>query len=200
VKATQGVRFKDGKFGSYWADLAALEDANKPYRGAYHFLSAKGSAEDQANSYVEYLNLHGGLKAVDLAPCVDLEWDRTSDNPDQWKGQEPDVILAKTLKWLQIVEMRTKRKPIIYTARSWWRERIQDEKKLELLDKYSIWIADYSTSHKATEKPSVINGKRQMLWQFTDDASLSTGYNQGMDANIYYGTVAQFETDFGVSK
>ncbi|MBY5775951.1 glycoside hydrolase family 25 protein [Rhizobium johnstonii] len=200
MKATQGVRFKDGKFGTYWSDIAALEETSRLYRGAYHFLSANGSAEDQAKSFVDYITLHGGLKPGDLPPCLDLEWDRTSTNPDQWRGQDPDAILTKTLKWLKIVEDRTGRKPILYTARSWWRERIKDEKALARFDGYHVWIADYSTSHKAAEKPAIINGKEQKLWQFTDNALMATGYNRGIDGNIYYGTPDTFEVDFGIAQ
>ncbi|MBY5394631.1 glycoside hydrolase [Rhizobium leguminosarum] len=198
MKATQGVRFKDGKFGGYWSDVAALEEPHRVYRGAYHFLSANGSAEDQANSFVDYITLHGGIGPDDMPPCLDLEWDRTSTNPDQWNGQDPDAILSKAIKWLNIVESRTGREPILYTARSWWRERIKDESKLARLDGYHVWIADYSTSHKAAEKPAIINGKVQKIWQFTDNASLATGYNRGIDANIYYGTKEAFEADFGI--
>jgi lysozyme len=200
MKATQGVRFKDPKFGTYWEEVGQLNGQQALYRGAYHFLTASGSAEDQAKSFVEYLSLHGGIKDKDLPPCLDLEWDRTSTNPDQWKGQDADKILAKALLWLKIVGEKTGRTPVLYTARSWWRDRIGDEKKLKLLDRYHVWIADYSTSHKAAEKPALINGRTQKVWQFADDALLTTGYDRGVDANIYYGTTQDFLTDFGIKQ
>jgi lysozyme len=202
VKATQGTGFKDGKFHKFWSDLAELPIDKRVYRGAYHFLSANGSAENQAKSFIDYMSINGGLKKDDMPPCVDLEWDRTSTNPDQWKGQNSDAIIEKTLKWLAIVEQKTGRKPIIYTARSWWRERIGPESKFSKLAGYDIWIADYSRSHKALEKPSVINGNVQAVWQFADNAFLSSGIapGKGIDANIFYGSMADFETRFGIVK
>ncbi|MGO7388554.1 glycoside hydrolase family 25 protein, partial [Rhizobium ruizarguesonis] len=167
-------------------------------RGAYHFLTASGDVDKQAASFSDYLALHGKIQDRDLPPCLDLEWDRTATIPDQWKGQNPDAILAKALKWMEVIEAKTGRAPILYTARSWWRERIGDEKKLKLFDKYHIWIADYSVSHKASEAPAVINGRVQKIWQFADDASLRTGYDRGLDANVYYGSTADFMKDFGI--
>ncbi|WFU50708.1 GH25 family lysozyme [Sinorhizobium terangae] len=200
VKATQGTKFKDGMFGKYWADLGKLDGDKKVYRGAYHFLTANDDVVEQANRFVEFLALHGGIGAGDMPPCLDLEWDRTSTNPDRWAGQDAAKIIEKARTWLEIVEQKTKRTPIIYTARSWWKSRKIDEKLLTKLDRYHIWIADYSTSHKAVEKPAIINGKTQKLWQFADDANVTTGYKSGLDANIYYGTRASFEQDFGITQ
>jgi lysozyme len=199
AKATQGIGYKDSRFAQYWDSLASLQGQAKVYRGAYHFLTAGDDPEAQAKSFIKYINLHGGLKAGDMPPCLDLEWDRTSTNPDRWKGQDVDKILAKAKKWLEIVEKETGRTPILYTARSWWKERGISEGKLAVFDKYKIWVADYSTSHKAAEKPAIINGKQQTLWQFADDSSLATGYAGGLDANIYYGTSEDFKKDFGLA-
>ncbi|RWA70567.1 GH25 family lysozyme [Mesorhizobium sp.] len=200
AKATQGVGFKDAMFTKYWDDLALLKGEAKVYRGAYHFLTANEDAQAQAKSFVDYLALHGGIKPDDMPPCLDLEWDRTSTNPDRWTGQAPDKIIEKARKWLEMVEQKTGRTPVLYTAKSWWKARGIDEGKLAALSRYHVWIADYSVSHKAAEKPSIINGKTQKLWQFADDAFLSTGYTKGLDANIYYGTPQAFEQDFGISK
>jgi lysozyme len=199
AKATQGVGFKDGMFKTYWDAMDKLPADRKVHRGAYHFLTANDDPEKQANRFLEFLAQNGGLKPDDMPPCLDLEWDRTSDNPDRWAGQVPEQIIAKARKWLEIVEARTGRRPVVYTARSWWKSRGIKEELLQTIDRYHIWIADYSSSHKASEKPSIINGKVQKVWQFADDAKLSTGYGGGLDANIYYGTLDQFAQDFGLS-
>ncbi len=197
AKATQGVRFKDGDFGDFWKRLGELPDDRPVYRGAYHFLTAKGSAADQAKSFLAYLKLHGGLEAGDLPPVMDLEWDRSSSNPDQWKGHE-DEIIAKTLEWLRLVEEGTGRVPVIYTARSWWKERGLDEADFAQFDRYPIWIADYSKSHKAKEKPFLINDRVQTMWQFADDSQLTSGYRGSLDANIFYGSIDDFRSAFGI--
>jgi lysozyme len=195
VKATQGTGFKDGEFGDNWARLGQLPP-HQVYRGAYHFLTAKGSAEDQAKSFLAYLKLHGS-RPDDLPPCMDLEWDVGKNNPDQWKGHESEII-PKALAFLTAVEKATGRTPVIYTARSWWRDRGLKESDFAKFDHFPIWIADYSTSHKAAEKPAVINGRTQTMWQFADDAFLTAGYKKKLDANIFYGTPQAFRASLGI--
>lgn len=199
AKATQGVGFKDPKFGSYWTALAKLPETAKPLRGAYHFLSANAPGRNQADTFVDFLLSNGGWLKDDMPPCLDLEWDVVSGNPDQWQGKSPDEIMSNVRAWLERVKERTGRTPAIYTARAWWRERNIPESAFSGLDEYPIWIADYSKSHKATEKPAVINGRSQDLWQFADNARLTTGYPGGtLDANVFYGTLTQFKQKFGL--
>jgi lysozyme len=199
AKATQGVAFKDALFADYWTKLAALPANQRVYRGAYHFLTAADPAVAQAGRFVDYVELHGGFKPDDMPPCLDLEWDRTLTNPDRWKGQSPDEIIQKALDWLKEVERRTGRKPMVYTALSWWHDRGVPIEKIKLFKDYTIWVADYSGSHKASEKPSTIGDRKQDLWQFAEDAKLTTGHPNGsVDANIYYGTIDQFKKDFAL--
>jgi lysozyme len=199
AKATQGVAYKDSMFATYWDQLGALSVSQKVYRGAYHFLTAADSSTAQAGRFVDYVELHGGFKADDMPPCLDLEWDRTSTNPDRWKGQSPDDILQKALDWLKEVQRRTNRKPMVYTALSWWHDRGLPVEKIQLFKDYPIWVADYSRSHKASEQPSIIGGRKQDIWQFAEDARLTTGYPGGsLDANIYDGSLDQFRKDFNL--
>ncbi|WPO42025.1 GH25 family lysozyme [Tardiphaga sp. 42S5] len=200
AKATQGTGFKDRMFGTYWNQLASLPENQKVYRGAYHFLTADSPGNAQAKSFLDYLELHGGLKPNDMPPCVDLEWDKTSSNPDRWIGHAPEEIVQNALEWLKEVKRRTGRKPMIYTALSWWRDRGIPVEKIELFKDYTIWLADYSKSHKASEKPALIGTRTQDIWQFADNAKLSTGYPSGtVDANIFYGTFEQFKAAFDLA-
>jgi lysozyme len=190
AKATQGTGFKDSRFAYYWSSLAALPENKRPMRGAYHFLSAGVSGRDQADSFLRFVEANGGWKNDDLPPCLDLEWDVSSNSADRWQGISPDEILSNVKAWLTRVEERTGRIPMIYTARSWWKERGIAEARISEFERHPIWIADYSKSHKATEKPSLINGRQQHIWQFADNARLKLGYAGGtMDANIFYGSL-----------
>lgn len=199
AKATQGVKFKDPKFPYYWTELTNLKPKQKPLRGAYHFLTALDDGKEQAERFVQYVNLHGGIRPDDMPPCLDLEWDIVRNNPDRWKGQSPDKILSSTIAWLQKTKELTGRIPLVYTARAWWLERGIPEAKFAALKDYPIWIADYSKSGKALEKPATINGRTQSLWQFADDAKLTAGYPNGkLDANIFYGSREAFNREFGL--
>jgi len=199
TKATQGTSFKDAKFAEFWAKLDTLPADAKVLRGAYHFLSSTGDAIAQADSFLKFIDLHGGLRPDDLPPVLDLEWDVTSaGGPDHWAGQSPSEILDKTLTWLKRVEDKTGKIPMLYTALAWWRDRGIPEAEFAKLAHYKIWIADYSSSHRATEIPTIPQNARWHLWQFTDAARLTQGYSGGMDANIYKGTEEQFQADFEI--
>jgi lysozyme len=200
AKATQGVNFKDPKFSYYWNELEKLKPEQRPLRGAYHFLTALDGGKEQAERFVQYVKLHGGIRKDDMPPCLDLEWDVVSNNPDRWKGQSPDKILGSAVAWLQKTKELTGRTPLVYTAAAWWHERgISDAKFAELKD-YPIWIADYSKSGKASEKPAIINGRTQSLWQFADNAKLNAGYPGKLDANIFHGSRDDFNREFGFDR
>ena len=200
AKATQGVRYKDDLFGPYWQALNDLPAEKRVLRGAYHFLSSSADGASQADTFLNVLEKNGGLKVTDMPPVVDLEWDITqSDRNDRWQSHTPDEIIDITLAWLKRVEEKTGRIPIVYTARTWWRERQIPEESFDKLSHYKVWIADYSRSARATETPPTINHSRWNLWQFSESAELSEGYSGPVDANIYKGTEEQFATDFQIA-
>jgi len=197
VKATQGTRFKDPRFAENWVALSNLPKSPKVYRGAYHFLSADANPETQASNYLRLVGNHGGFKGDDLPPVVDLEWDiGTPGGADRWLKHSPEKIIQSTISWLKIVEASTGKKPMIYTARSWWRAAIGSEDKIRAFDGYKIWIADYSRSAAALEIPKTPANADWHLWQFTDRARFVDGVDHRVDANIYKGTEADFIKDF----
>lgn len=197
AKATQGVSFKDDTFDYYWRGLERLHSNQKIYRGAYHFLSSNSDPKAQADRFVDYVNLHGGFNADDLPPCVDLEWDVVrGGSKDGWASHDGDEIIRWVLTWTKEVEARTGRKPIVYTAKSWWKERIGSEAKFAALSGYGLWIADYSRHSLGTEKPTTPNDTPWILWQFAATASLKVGHSGFLDANQYAGD--NFRRDLGL--
>jgi lysozyme len=211
VKATQGTGFKDGKFTFFWKKLGNLPVEQQVHRGAYHFLSFDKEGIAQAVTYINFLKEHGGLRATDMPPVMDLEWDIDSDCkkktcPDRWEGKSSGEIIASAKAWLLEVEKQTGRKPILYTSRDWWNERIGDEKKFSEFAEYPIWIADYSKSARAIEIPKTPNETAWVLWQFTASASIDIGSKRKVDAkfkrvdaNIFKGTEMDFYNKLGVS-
>ena len=200
VKATQGTGYKDSLFKYFWTSLHQLDGSRAISVGAYHFLSAGIGGTDQAKRFVDFVNLNGGFSPGDMPPCLDLEWDRTASNPDRWSGTDPDAIVDNAIQWLEYVSAKTGRTPLLYTARSWLDGIGIKGDRLARLTKYPLWIADYSSTHKAVEKPSVPKGGKNVLWQFASDAKLTAGYKRGLDANIYYGSEEDFVRDFGIQK
>jgi lysozyme len=210
VKATQGLSFKDSKFKTFWSKLAGVPANKRPLKGAYHFLSAAGDAEVQAQKFVDFVRLHTGPNATgaqafpmsDLPPCIDLEWDiKKKDGPDQWAGQKGPEIVAKVKKCLEKIKELTGRSAMVYTARQWWIDRGIDLKMIEELKDYPVWIADYARKSQELEKPRVFEKRKADIWQFTETAVAPNCYKSKMelDANIFYGTKADFCMMLGVT-
>src|SRR5262249_6870419 len=92
TKATEGTDYADKTFGNRWVRMKALPASQRIPRGAYHFLSAaKGmSGTQQADRYLDYVNLHGGFEVGDLRPALDLEWDKACRScADRWAKRSP---------------------------------------------------------------------------------------------------------------
>lgn len=203
AKATQGANYYDKQFDANWNALAALRSSGKEvYAGAYHFLSAGATGRDQANNF---LNRAGRISDRDLPPCLDLEWDfevrngqvvtDANGNPvDRWATKTPDQIVKVALEWLSAVENAGKKKPIIYTNSSWWKERIGNS--LSLKD-YVIWISDYSRASLKRESPSIMSHHQWSIWQLTDRGSLAS-VGGLFDANQYKGGRDDFIKEFSL--
>jgi lysozyme len=201
VKATQGVGYRDAKFTGFWKALSKLPKEQKVYRGAYHFLSSRGSGEDQAKSYLRLLKESGGSTDNDMPPVLDLEWDiQKGSAKDGWNNKKPEEIIEAALAWLEYVERNgaAKKIPMLYTARSWWRERIGSEALFSRFSKYKLWIADYSGPTLGSESPNTPNKQPWHLWQFTANSKLNVGYSDALDANIFKGSIADFNEQFEV--
>jgi lysozyme len=193
VKAGQ-ARKQDPLFVHNWSSLGALTGAKSVYRGAYFFLSSQSSGEEQGRYFA---NLLGTLRTSDLPPVVDLEWDISRTNRDQWAKYKGHQIINEVLAFLKPIT-DGRRQPIIYTAGSWLHERIGSSAEMARLSQFKIWLADYSQSALGIESPAVPAGLTQKLWQFTDRSELIEGYDRALDASIYRGTDDQFRADFGV--
>lgn len=200
VKATQGVGYRDSQFEYHWKKLAALPIERRPYRGAYHFLSAASEGTAQAETFLRLVRQSGGFASDDMPPVVDLEWDKaTRDGPDRWKSKSPEAIMSTLLAWLKKVQQETGRTPMVYTTIQWWKERMHDEKMFEQLTPYKVWIADYSQSSRGTEVPRVPNQASWHIWQFGESAVMPIGYKGALDINIFKGTDSEFLSTFSLS-
>ena len=199
TKASQSVDYRDPTFAYFWKALGDLSGSSKVYRGAYHFLSSSTDGEAQAKAFIKLINENGGALADDMPPVVDLEWDIKRGSPDDgWSKRSPDQIMSSVLAFLKYVEANggPMKKPMIYTAKSWWTGRMGGEANFAQLKGYKIWIADYSKSSQATENPRVPNSSGFDIWQFTENAKLSVGYPKALDANVFKGTEDQFKAQF----
>ncbi|KHK52815.1 hypothetical protein PI87_18595 [Ralstonia sp. A12] len=208
IKATQGADYLDPKFSNFWSRAGRLPKGSQVHRGAYHFLSsgdpgipAQEWGKAQAATFVKVIKVNGGLLATDMPPVVDLEWDKARrDAPDRWAKRKPAEIIEMVSAFLSAVETELHRKPMIYTARAWWRERIGSEALFGNLSSYPLWLADYSKTARASEVPNSINDARWALWQYTETATMAIGFKDPFDANIFKGKTSAFYSLLGVAK
>lgn len=198
-KATQGTGFKDAKFGGFWEAIGKLPEADRIPRGAYHFLSSDSPGKGQADSFLNYVRLHGDFRPGDLPPVLDLEWDVSNENPDRWRGRGKQYILDQTLGCLERIKEVSGKMPIVYTAKAWFGSETIPLSDFSMLAPYPLWIADYNNKRKLSEKPDVPSGVKPLLWQFTDRARMTTGYDGGVDASVFYGSNDEFRKTFGLS-
>lgn len=191
VKATQGQSNFDGRFSTNWKALKSLESGRQPIRrGAYHFMTASDTPEQQANNFIATV---GALTASDMPPCLDIEWnfvrkgkefakDAKGKNIDSWSSHDSAEIVRRAKIWLDLVEKATGKRPVIYTNATWWRERIGADVQLS---SYKLWISDYSSASLNQEAPRIPKDFKWAMWQMTDTGRIeAAGLVKGLDTNI----------------
>ena len=204
IKASQGAKFLDPRFASNWKRAGEV----KLHRGAYHFLTsgdpgtdAESWGREQAATFIKIIKANGGLLATDMPPAVDVEWDKASaSGPDRWSARKPHEIIAMIRAFSDQLEQDLKRKPIIYTAYSWWEPRMGGVENFSDVADHQLWLADYSAKSQASEVPRTINKAAWALWQFTDKARLTSNPGKQFDASIFKGSSADFYKNLGVAE
>jgi len=156
IKATEGSNFKDKLFRQYWKEVGKSELK----RGAYHFYRSSKNPSTQARNFI---NTVGELRHIDLPPILDIETIH--------KGCSIEDLNKGIRTWLQIVEEKYGKTPIIYTYDSFAKDYIDKD----ILEAYPVWIAHYKTDKPVIEKWD--------MWQFTDQA-LVYGFPTPVDLSV----------------
>ena len=167
VKATDGVGGKDPLFTANWT---GAREAGV-LRGAYHFFRAEHPGDAQAEHFLSQI---GALEAGDLPPVLDIEVTDNTATP---------ALVEGALQWLQAVEARTGRLPIVYTDPYFGRTYLADAR----FAKYPLWIADYSAD--PTRLPGAWNGKEWSFWQHSEKGQVP-GIEGPVDLNAFRGSPA----------
>jgi lysozyme len=174
IKASQSSRAKDGMFETHWK---AAKQHGVP-RGAYHWLTPGVSGKDQGEYFVSRMKSGGGLEKADLQPVIDLEWDYLGKSfkrvplgngrdKDYWSDFSSGEIVAAVNDCILAVKdgfPSLAVRPIIYTNRSWWDERLAPNVRFAA----PVWLADYRQKSYAQHIPRLIVGHEYNLWQFTE--------------------------------
>lgn len=184
MKATEGPTFKDPQFQNYWTFCKQ----NNIIHGAYHFLRVDASAQSQVNNYLSR-GVDWSLPGV-LPPMLDIE-DQVGATDAETKALNGAILkdkqgwIDKITIWLEAVELKTGRKPVIYSYKNFFRDYMNNTPKFG--DKL-LWLAAYQA-----EPPQLpIGWKAWTFWQFSERGSIKGPQTGGdMDWNYFNGTTDQ---------
>jgi lysozyme len=182
AKASEGETFKDQDFATNWSGMKSAGII----RGAYHFFRPAKSVDEQVSNF---LDMVGKLSPGDLPPVLDLE-PFPDDVRVQWESIPIKERISKSKEWLEKVESRLGKKPIIYTSASFWKELMEDTEELV---EYPLWVAHYKPDYKNSQPNVPANNwgsKGYAIWQFTEDGSVM-GVKGFVDRNIFNGNLSK---------
>jgi len=158
----------DAMFKANWDSLEAVQIP----KGAYHYYYPNNKSNEQASQFIKTL----GNDSTQLTPMLDLEGDHSNNIGKM------DVALyqSEVLNWLNLVEKKYGKKPIIYSSPSFASQYLQDSS----FAAYPLWIANHDVS-----KPKVPKSWTDyLIWQYSASDSLD-GANGAVDHDILNGTI-----------
>jgi lysozyme len=166
ARVSDGTGFADPKFSTYWP---AMKSAGL-IRGVYQFFRPAQDPIAQANLLVDTIEKLG-RDPTDLPPVMDIE---VTDN------QSATTVRANMKKWLDQVEAKIGRKPIIYTA-AFMSSTIGNG-----WTAYPLWVANYGVM--CPTMPS--DWTKWKFWQSSSTGSIP-GISGGVDVDEWNGTLQE---------
>ncbi len=166
-KSTQGEKIIDPQFKRNWA----LTKKRNKIRGTYHFYIYHNDPIKQANHFCDVVN---DLQKTDISLILDIEeLSLPKNNVNKLK------LKADVIKFLEHVENRTARTPILYTDYSFANEYLNDIK----FSKYPLWLAEYTK--KEPRLPIAWKKTGLMILQKSNDYSINS---TKLDFDVFFGT------------
>jgi lysozyme len=189
-KASEGRNYKDRYFRRNMEAIRALRKANPGllyFPGAYHFArpdSDGGNAQDgaaEANNYCDIvIEVWGDILEDFMPPALDFE---------KYSESDVDENIPWIEAWIEVVENRLGRKPMIYTGKNIWRYEVGNTSHFK---DYPLWQVYYSGS---AEQPPDMPWESWHLWQWSAGGSFAhrppvPGVGT-VDVNRWHGTFEQ---------
>ena len=172
AKATQGVDFKDPYFHFNWIHMRRHD----VYRGAYHFYDPKAKPELQAENFCDMVS---ELDRDDLVPMLDLEGNTIG-------GLSIRDYQKNVLTWLEIVEKKLGKKPIIYTNHPFANSYLENQE----FTNYYLWIAEYDAY--APKTPETWHESGPLLWQYSPSGEVD-GIRGRVDRDVMISNIKKIQ-------
>ena len=137
VKATEGQAWEDPSFAENIQKIRSVE-GQVYYPGAYHYArpDSVGGAEDgraEAEDFCDVVErVCGDITKDFMPPALDFEKYSESDQNENIPWIE---------NWIEVVERRLKRQPMIYTGKNVWRYELGNTDKFV---GYPLWLVYYT--------------------------------------------------------
>jgi len=183
IKSTEGIDYFSKYFDGQWAGAKSVGIL----RGSYHYLRAAQDGVKQADFFLSKVDVQDG----DLPPFLDIE----GANND---GATNSQFIGNTQKWLERVEAKTGRRPIVYSTASFLKERLSGNngKPPPWGKNYQTWVAQYFNSHSADgggQPTQPVGWEEWVFWQYSGDKLTLDGIYQDeartrlvhVDMNVY---------------
>lgn len=165
-KATESYTYKDP---DYKADIQAAKAAGMLV-GSYHFFRWAGDTIKQTNFFLDTIQ---GMP-MDLPPVIDIEENNIGYG---WKNYQTAIKLC-----LDMIEVKTGRKPIIYTSKNFWQYTGNPVWSKD----YPLWVAHYSTAITAPLLP--VGWDHWTFWQYSEAGKIDGIPYDGVDLNRFNGS------------
>jgi lysozyme len=163
IKATEGIGNTDQHFFRNWKKSKQAGIT----RGAYHFFLATRDGREQAENFINTVELEPG----DLPPVVDIE---------QTYGVNTPTLKGELKEWLDVVENYYKAKPIIYTNVDFYNQFLGKD-----FDSYPLWAAHYFQHNEPHIK------RDWLFWQHSEEGRVN-GILSKVDFNVFSGDSTDF--------
>ncbi len=169
VKTTEGSAVKDTRYLENFKSLSYRHIL----RGAYHVfkmmdLNVQGQIDNFLNAGIDY------KKNEILPAALDIELTSAETKNNSQITQNKDAIIARMHTWLDEVERRTGKTPIIHTSQLVWDNVLKSPTGFE---RYELWVPSYSNTAKQPNMP--LNWKNYYFWQYTNNGNVNgkTGFD-----------------------
>ena len=167
IKATEGTTI----LNRYFRQDYVQAKKHGIHVGAYHFFSMSTSPEAQAAHFLKYATIANN----DFPPVLDVE-----PSEAQIKKIGDEELMRRIRVWMEIVERRTGKLPILYVNQMFIFNHMKDA--TDIKKKYNVWIARYGEY-----KPDV----KLVYWQLSPTGKVQ-GITGDVDINVFNGYQGQF--------
>ena len=190
VKATEGRNYEDPRFAENIANIRITQESGAVYYpGAYHFArpDSTGGAADgvaEAEDFCDVVQrVCGDIRKDFLPPVLDFE---------KYSESDLNENIPWIDGWIEVVERRLGRMPMIYTGANVWRYEVGNT---DAFIDYPLWQVYYSGT--ATRPPDMPwpGNPQWTMWQYSGGGSYQhhpavPGVGV-VDVNRFYGDLDQ---------